>query len=89
VEQQLEYLESPRAEMRRSAQQTLMYLLQGELEASNQRHDLTLGCFGETTSPEMQLHWVIENAKTVRAVDGVGTLVIALKDASKRYHMTW
>jgi hypothetical protein len=37
----------------------------------------------------MQLHWVIENAKTVRAVDGVGTLVIALKDASKRYHLTW
>jgi hypothetical protein len=44
-----------------------------------------LGCFAETTGPEMQLHWVIENAKIVRSLDGVTSLVVALKDALRRY----
>lgn len=43
------------------------------------------GCFAETTGPEMQLHWVIENAKIVRSLDGVTSLVVALKDALRRY----
>ncbi|ODO08260.1 hypothetical protein I350_03850 [Cryptococcus amylolentus CBS 6273] len=72
IELQLEHFESPNQQIRRLAQGRLLYLLQG--------------CFEETTSPEMQLHWVIENAKAVRAVDGVSTIVYGLRDASRRYN---
>lgn len=34
----------------------------------------------------MQLHWIMENAKTLRSVDGVATLVTGLRDATKRYN---
>ncbi|OCF42790.1 hypothetical protein I317_03392 [Kwoniella heveanensis CBS 569] len=71
IELQLEYMESPVHEVRRMAQGRLLYLLQGS--------------FAETTSPEMQLHWVIENAKAVRAVDGVATIVVMLRDAARKY----
>ncbi|WRT66139.1 uncharacterized protein IL334_003092 [Kwoniella shivajii] len=71
IEVQLEQLESPIHDIRRAAQGRLLYLLQG--------------VFAETTSPEMQLHWVIENAKAIRAVDGVATIVIGLRDAAKKY----
>lgn len=33
----------------------------------------------------MQLHWIMENAKMLRAVDGVSTLVYVLRDAARRY----
>ncbi|KAK6910328.1 hypothetical protein I203_104360 [Kwoniella mangroviensis CBS 8507] len=71
IELQLEYLESPVHDTRRAAQGRLLYLLQGT--------------FAETTSPEMQLHWVIENAKAIRAVDGVSTIVVGLTDAARKY----
>ncbi|WWC70433.1 uncharacterized protein I206_104384 [Kwoniella pini CBS 10737] len=71
IEVQLEQLESPIHDTRRTAQGRLLYLLQGAFE--------------ETTSPEMQLHWVIENAKAVRAVDGVATIVTGLRDAARKY----
>ncbi|BEJ14883.1 hypothetical protein CspHIS471_0406500 [Cutaneotrichosporon sp. HIS471] len=74
IEAQLEYLESPVDEQRRAAQGRLLYLLQG--------------CFAETTSPEMQLHWIIENAKLLRSVDGVSTLVYSLREAARRYDAT-
>jgi hypothetical protein len=82
IEMQLEYLESPVHEVRRAAQSRLMYLLQGKkgLDA------LTKGAFAESTSAEHQLHWVIENAKAIRAVDGVPILVTGLRDASRRYN---
>ncbi len=74
VETQLELLESSVDEKRRAAQGRLLYLLQG--------------CFAETKSPEMQLHWIIENAKLIRSVDGVSTLVYSLRDAARRYDAT-
>ncbi|OXB40175.1 hypothetical protein J007_00005 [Cryptococcus neoformans] len=74
IEVQLEQFESPNQHSRRLAQGRLLYLLQG--------------CFEETTSPEMQLHWVIENAKAVRAVDGVATIVYGLRDAARRYSIS-
>lgn len=46
---------------------------------------LTSGCFAETTSPSMQLHWIIENAKMIRSLDGISTLVYGLRDAARRY----
>lgn len=46
---------------------------------------MMLGSFGETESPEDQLHWIMENAKTVRSVDGVASLVQGLQEATKRY----
>jgi hypothetical protein len=36
----------------------------------------------------MQLHWIMENAKTLRSVDGVATLVTGLRDATKRYNIS-
>ncbi|WVR07239.1 hypothetical protein IAU60_004280 [Kwoniella sp. DSM 27419] len=71
VEVQLERMESPIHDVRRTAQGRLLYLLQGT--------------FAETTSPEMQLHWIIENAKAIRAVDGVATIVTGLRDAARKY----
>ncbi|WWC89537.1 uncharacterized protein L201_004461 [Kwoniella dendrophila CBS 6074] len=71
IEVQIEQLESPVHDTRRAAQGRLLYLLQGT--------------FGETTSPEMQLHWIIENAKAIRAVDGVATIIIGLRDAARKY----
>lgn len=87
VESQLEYLESPVRSERRYAQTSLLYLLHGMYPNCTNYHqaDYSLGCFAETTGPEMQLHWVIENAKIVRSLDGVTSLVVALKDALRRY----
>lgn len=33
----------------------------------------------------MQLHWIIENAKMIRSLDGISTLVYGLRDAARRY----
>jgi len=45
----------------------------------------TTGTFAETTSPEHQMHWIIENCKTVRAADGVTVIVDALKLLSVKH----
>ena len=42
------------------------------------------GTFAETTSPEHQLHWIIENCKVVRAANGTGVIVEATKIASSK-----
>ncbi|EIW70890.1 hypothetical protein TREMEDRAFT_68268 [Tremella mesenterica DSM 1558] len=72
IERQLEYLESPLDEMRGFAGWGLQYLL--------------LGNFTETPTPELQLHWIMQNAKMIRDADGVVLLVTSLRDASKRYN---
>jgi hypothetical protein len=33
----------------------------------------------------MQLEWIVENAKLIRSVDGISSLVYSLRDASRRY----
>ena len=43
------------------------------------------GTFGETTSQEHQLHWIFENAKLVRAANGVSNIVEAFKIASAKH----
>jgi hypothetical protein len=43
------------------------------------------GTFAETTSPEHQLHWIIENGKAVRAADGLSNVVEAMKIANWRH----
>lgn len=88
VERQLEFLESPITETRRGAQGRLLYLMQGKAALPPSQRSRPKGCFAETTSPEMQLHWIIENAKLIRAVDGVATLVYSLRDAASRYDST-
>ena len=45
----------------------------------------TTGTFAETTSPEHQMHWIIENCKTVRAADGLTVIVDALKLLSVKH----
>lgn len=37
------------------------------------------------TSPEIQLKWIMENARTLRSVDGIASLVVGLRDAARRY----
>ncbi|KAF7433326.1 Factor arrest protein 11 [Pleurotus ostreatus] len=45
------------------------------------------GTFAEITSVEHQLHWIIENAKLVRSVNGVSAIVEAMKIASSKYDL--
>ncbi|KAF8528832.1 hypothetical protein BU17DRAFT_36782 [Hysterangium stoloniferum] len=70
VELLLESLEHRDAEIRFTNARRLLYILQGT--------------FGETTSPEHQLHWIIENCKAVRAANGTGIIVEATKIASSK-----
>jgi hypothetical protein len=49
------------------------------------RSHLWTGTFTETTSPEHQLHWIIENGKAVRAADGLSNVVEAMKIANWRH----
>nr|ODN97858.1 hypothetical protein L204_03283 [Cryptococcus depauperatus CBS 7855] len=71
IEVLLEQFESPSSNVRRIAQSQLLYIIHG--------------CFAEISSPEEQLHWIIENAKTVRSVDGVAVIVHGLRDTARRY----
>ena len=87
IETQLEQMESPVNATRRAAQGRILYLLQGKsLPLGRKVESLTLGCFAETASPEEQLHWVMENARLVREAGGVNTLVVGLKDATRKYN---
>ena len=54
-------------------------------------HRLTLlpGTFAETTSPEDQLHWIIENCKVVRAANGLSNIIEAIKIASSKHDLLW
>ncbi|KAF8592589.1 hypothetical protein K439DRAFT_1625938 [Ramaria rubella] len=70
VELLLESLEHRDAEIRFTNARRLLYVLQGT--------------FAETTSPEHQLHWIIENCKVVRAANGTGVIVEACKLASSK-----
>lgn len=47
------------------------------------------GTFGETVSPEHQLHWIFENCKIVRAANGVSAVVEALKIAGQKHDVLW
>jgi hypothetical protein len=43
------------------------------------------GNFAESTSPEHQMHWIIENAKLVRASQGITVIVDSLKMLSVKH----
>ncbi|KNZ80042.1 Protein FAM40A [Termitomyces sp. J132] len=73
VELLLESLEHRDAEVRFTNARRLFYVLQGT--------------FVETTSPEHQLHWIFENCKVVRSVNGVSSIVEAMKIASSKHDM--
>lgn len=47
------------------------------------------GTFGETVSPEHQLHWIFENCKVVRSANGMSTIVEAIKIASSKHDLLW
>jgi hypothetical protein len=51
--------------------------------------NLNLGTFGETVSPEHQLHWIFENCRVVRAANGVSVIVEALKIANHKHDLLW
>lgn len=42
------------------------------------------GNYAETSGPEHQLHWVIENAKLIRGTNGLPSVLFALQDAFSR-----
>ncbi len=50
---------------------------------------MKLGTFAETTSPEHQFHWIIENCKVVREVNGISNIVEAMKIASAKHDLLW
>ncbi|EJD01434.1 uncharacterized protein FOMMEDRAFT_126353 [Fomitiporia mediterranea MF3/22] len=45
------------------------------------------GTFAETSSPEHQLHWVIENCKTVCVANGISVVVEAIKIANSKHDL--
>ena len=47
------------------------------------------GTFAETTSPEDQLHWIVENCKVVRTANGLSNIVEAIKIASSKHDLLW
>ncbi|KAI5125053.1 hypothetical protein M0805_007476 [Coniferiporia weirii] len=69
----LESLEHKDAVIRFTNARRLFYVLQGT--------------FAETSSPEHQLHWVIENCKTVRAANGISTVMEAIKLANSKHDL--
>ncbi|GHJ87632.1 hypothetical protein NliqN6_4034 [Naganishia liquefaciens] len=71
VQMQVEWLEHRDLEERMKAARRLTYLIQGN--------------FAECAGPEYQLHWIIENARLVRAADGLSSALVALKDACVRH----
>ncbi|KAF4619392.1 hypothetical protein D9613_005524 [Agrocybe pediades] len=73
VEYLLESLEHRDTETRFTNARRLFYILQGT--------------FGETVSPEHQLHWIFENCKVVRTANGVSNIVEALKIAGRKHDL--
>ncbi|EIN10791.1 hypothetical protein PUNSTDRAFT_119671 [Punctularia strigosozonata HHB-11173 SS5] len=73
VEILLESLEHRDAVIRFTNARRLLYVLQGT--------------FAETTSPEHQLHWIVENGKVVRAANGLGNIIEAMKIAGHRHDL--
>lgn len=73
VERLLEGLEHRDAEFRFTNARRLLYVLQGT--------------FAETSSPEHQLHWIVENCKVVRAANGVSNIVEAMKIACSKHDL--
>ncbi|KAF9008756.1 hypothetical protein BDQ17DRAFT_1388492 [Cyathus striatus] len=73
VELLLESLEHRDAEIRFKNARRLFYVVQGT--------------FAETVSPEHQLHWIFENCKVVRSVNGVSSIVEAMKIASQKHDL--
>ncbi|TBU49406.1 N1221-domain-containing protein [Dichomitus squalens] len=69
----LESLEHRDAEIRFTNARRVFYVLQGT--------------FAETTSPEDQLHWIIENCKVVRAANGLSNIIEAIKIASSKHDL--
>ncbi len=47
------------------------------------------GTFAETSSPEHQLHWIVENCKVVRAANGMNNIVEAMKIACSKHDLLW
>ncbi|KAJ4472209.1 hypothetical protein J3R30DRAFT_3298611 [Lentinula aciculospora] len=73
VEYLLEGLEHKDALIRFTNSRRLFYIVQG--------------AFAETSSPEHQLHWIVENCKLVRSANGVSTVLEALKIASSKHDL--
>ncbi|KAF8204897.1 hypothetical protein BJ912DRAFT_1018161 [Pholiota molesta] len=73
VEYLLESLEHRDSDIRFTNARRLFYVLQGT--------------FGETVSPEHQLHWIFENCKVVRAANGISGIVEALKIAGRKHDL--
>ena len=50
---------------------------------------IVIGTFAETSSPEHQLHWIVENCKVVRATNGLSNIVEAMKIACSKHDLLW
>ena len=88
----LESLEHKDVGIRFTNARRLLYVLQGTsaYACTDRSYNIidsltSAGTFGETTSQEHQLHWIFENAKLVRAANGVSNIVEAFKIASAKH----
>lgn len=89
VEVLLEGLEHRDASTRFTNARRLLYVLQGKLVSivPGGKSLPKVGTFAETTSPEHQLHWIVDNGKVVRSADGLSNIVEAMKIASSRHDL--
>lgn len=90
VEYLLEGLEHKDALVRFTNSRRLFYIVQGDSSfhfASFSSQIPYTGAFAETSSPEHQLHWIVENCKLVRSANGVSTILDALKIASSKHDL--
>ena len=88
VELLLEGLEHKDAITRFTNARRLFYVLQGKTVFSLSWVPFSqkpIGTFGETGSPEHQLHWIFENCRTVRGANGISTIMEAIKLANSKH----
>lgn len=86
----LESLEHKDGVIRFTNARRLFYVTQGTYSSwvwfrNHLYQSFHLGTFAETSSPEHQLHWVIENCKVVRAANGISTVIEAIKLANSKH----
>ena len=91
IEFLLESLEHRDADVRFTNARRLMYVLQGmsllPLSFFNKPNIFLAGTFAETSYPEDQLQWIIENSKLVRSLNGLSTILEALKIANSKHDL--
>src|ERR1700733_9624824 len=88
----LETLEHKDGQVRFTNARRLLYILQGVtcspvVSFPLITHRSFAGVFGETTSPEQQFFWIVENCKTFRDCNGVSIVKDAMSIATGKHDL--